>query len=173
MNHLTIDLDYFDTKCYLMVDEGMEFLERVFEMFSPSIFKNHHEILPYINCTKYDRIINVDFHSDIADEPVKDLNCGTWANFYKYKEDAVFEWRCPNRKICLEDGYGRCDSDSFSCKSLDRSNLGYKKVYIREGIDRISYNKIKDTSIVLSPEYTEGNLQEWLLEKGYICEGIL
>jgi len=160
MTHLTIDLDYFiypsSESCY---DQGVSLLNKVKSLKVPLIVKrHHHHILPYINKYKFDKIINVDYHSDIVhdilledDDTKLDLNCGTWANFYKHKESCIFEWRHPVKRI---DFTNLCD-DEF--KGLRKKYISYFDVTHKFGFSKIP-TELHSVSIALSEDYCDYDL---------------
>ncbi|HEX9058591.1 MAG TPA: hypothetical protein VF941_00260 [Clostridia bacterium] len=167
MTHLTIDLDYWDNRHFDNCKEGKQYITFIFKRFKDILVVNeHHEILPFVNTQTLDKIINVDFHSDITYEPEKILNEGTWANFINNRKDMSFEWHMPNKKICLTQSWGRCDNDQF-LRPVSKKLLGYKKVAFVEGLQKIDYNQIASVSISLSREWTNGELEKCLVEKRY------
>jgi len=64
--HLTIDLDYFSNLVIDNIELGHDFLKKIFFKFDPDIIQTHEEVIPLLNTSKYSKIINVDFHSDIV-----------------------------------------------------------------------------------------------------------
>jgi len=173
MTYLTIDLDYWDrgenTGFFEVqenfIEEGKEFIDLIKSKFKDIyIVDYHHEILDHIHSfSNVDKIINIDFHSDIANEPLKDsdLDEGTWANFVNGREEMTFEWRMPDRQLCLIKGEGRCDS-FLACARIQKDLMGYKKIYFREGIQRINFEKICGVSICKSPDWTHKTLEKYL-----------
>jgi hypothetical protein len=167
MTYITIDLDYWDNDYELgKLTEGKYFLKWLMEKRKDLyIVEEHHHILDHIQSfPDITKIINIDFHSDIANEPVDELNEGTWANFVNKRETMTFEWRMPSMDTCLEKGYGRCDDGVF-VKKIDRSLLGYKKIIFSEGIDQINFEKAVGISISKSDDWTYGKLNG-LLKRG-------
>jgi hypothetical protein len=93
-NYLSIDLDFWN----LYGANGCkDFLGKVKDSNIPvQIVDSHEDLLPLINEDKYDKILNIDYHSDIAnnyEDGVCDLNCGTWANHIRHRKD--FLWLHP------------------------------------------------------------------------------
>lgn len=101
--YLSVDLDFWnereDTECYA-------FLSKLKSLFKIHIVDSHEKLLPHINVRKYDEVINLDRHADIANNgnslgckkfkdgrKVPELNCGTWANWIKNRE--TFTWLYP------------------------------------------------------------------------------
>lgn len=52
---------------------------------------NHQQMLPLLNASGATKLVNMDTHSDLADEPME-LNCGTWVSFFKGRRDSHYHW---------------------------------------------------------------------------------
>lgn len=181
MTHLTIDLDYFlyPNSCAFddEYDNCVKLLHKIEELKIPLVVKEeHHNILSYVNKFKFDRILNVDYHSDIVhdisleeDDIKLDLNCGTWANFYKHRESCIFEWRHPVRNI---DHTNLCDNQfDYSRSCLYKSKISYFDVKHRFGFSRIPKD-IHSISIALSKDYCVEDLFDSITrEFGWLYHG--
>jgi hypothetical protein len=166
---LTIDLDYFGitnvlgNKIKHNKKKNIEFIQSIFDLQVPiTVVKNHHEILPTLNKNRYDKIINIDFHSDIVVDPKYDkrpymatlqLNEGTWANYYKYRKDCQFEWRFPNKEYCLLSGFGVCGTVQDYYIDWHPTKMGYKRVFYHEGFDNLPYRDILKVAFCISPHW--------------------
>lgn len=105
--YLSIDLDYW---CRRSVGETTAFLQTLFALLPKGVnvqfAEHHHKLLPHVNSLPGRRIINIDFHSDLADcfnwqartseKPFR-LNCGTWGNHVTWTEKQEFIWVYPHR----------------------------------------------------------------------------
>lgn len=165
--YLTVDLDYWANK-YEPSTRGSEIQAKTFfykiKNLNKPIFvcEYHDEVLKDLNKRKVDKIINVDFHSDIAYEDVinypdpKSLNEGVWANFYKYRKNSIFEWHYPSLQTCFREGWGRCewwpDSD---VGPFQKKRMGYKKVFRRQGLNGIISNDIVGIGVCYSPNWCD------------------
>lgn len=155
--YLTIDLDYaFDNYEYGRKLE--EFLIKIIKKKIPiKLYKEHHNILKDIKNT-YNKFINVDFHEDIVNSTScygYKPTCGTWANFIKNRQNAIFEWRYPDHNLCVTNGNGMCDKyGHYNIREWKKYRTGkWKKITRKEGLDRINFKNIKEASIVISPNY--------------------
>ena len=116
----------------------------------------HHHLVDDINdrCQWLDRIINVDYHSDIVDGILggNDLrfNEGSWANFIHFQGDGTFEWRYPELR-CLSTGEGYCHEHKNPFE--DPKVAGWKHTIKRHGLGNIPWNDIHAVGIVLSPDW--------------------
>jgi hypothetical protein len=120
---------------------------------------HHHHLIDDINsrCEWLDRVINVDYHSDIVDrhpgEPLE-LNEGTWANFVYFRGDSTFEWRYPEAN-CLKEREGYCHHNANPFKKP--KVCGWKRAIHRQGLGHIQWDNIHAVGIVLSPGWL-GNI---------------
>lgn len=162
-NHLSVDLDYFNNS---KIGVSSSFWKKIKRSKKPIwIFYEHQDIIPFINKTKYEKIINIDWHDDIVESDdlflLEDYN---WANYYKYQKNSIYEWRYPFKKNFTEIGIwreGRCtDVDVWKYNLTE-----WKKIKHGEGIRGINFNDVKDISVVLSNRYTQGfYVKEILME---------
>lgn len=139
-------------------------MDKIFSLGVPvKTFELHHHILPFLDKYKVDRLYQVDFHSDIANEPItkKELNEGTWANFYKHRNTCTFEWRYPSTADCFDKGSGRCDLASRWHKSI----FSYQNTVRRQGLSNIDWGSIKAVAIVLSRNWWYGKDMSYLVER--------
>ena len=155
--YLSIDLDYWweEPDTY----EADKFFDRVFKVAAKKKLKiplvgSHEKLLPYINRSGCSTICNVDYHSDIvADNDANlQLDCGTWGNFVKHKQDKKFIWICPDISICGYYGYGYCHwiekDDPFK---PDRTK--YQSVTKCDKLSRIKWNEVEAIGVCASVEW--------------------
>lgn len=124
---LSVDLDYWNE-----VDNGISRMVKYLKSIHASnipvvLVKDHDEMLPFVDQSEANFLINLDYHSDLADLCIKDekpvlenreFNCGTWINWVKCRNKGRFLWIHPHkdcyiRSHCKWDsrGGGRCDVD--------------------------------------------------------------
>lgn len=164
MTHITIDLDYqfIDNYNYFYkLTKDEEFINFI-KMFLISgkehiVVDSHHKIVPFLNTRSIDKIINVDYHSDIVHEDSLDsyglktktrFNEGTWANFVDDRKQMDFIWRYPNKEYIK---YGICDEYP---KPWIPKLMGYKSVRKYEKLPKINMKDIDSYSICYSPNWT-------------------
>ena len=109
--YLSIDLDFWNrrplSECEKILTKVQSIADR--KGIKIKIVEEHHDLIDDINKTNCQRVINIDYHSDIANLNVPDgykleLNCGTWANFLKGHENKEYIWVHPaGMRLC--DGY--------------------------------------------------------------------
>jgi hypothetical protein len=99
--YLSIDMDYWD-HAY----NAFNCLQNLFQKLYTHDFKmwhqkynpivavmNHQRLLPHVNERRSDLLINIDKHSDISsEENLKDLNCGSWVSYVKWRKSANYLW---------------------------------------------------------------------------------
>jgi len=164
--YLSIDLDYWANKYEdpQPAKQAYNFLSRVKKLNKKIyICDSHEEILDHLNSYKVDKVINVDFHSDVVyedlinyDDP-KEFNEGTWANYYKYRKNCIFEWHYPNVKICFCQGWGRCEWlwPDHEIGKFEKRRMGYKKIIRGQGISGIMSNNIIAVGVCRSPNWCD------------------
>ena len=158
--YLSVDLDYWGFYKVLNKRNMSEYLDRIFRLTCPvHIVNSHEDILQYLNKVKAKHIINIDYHADIVNEDSGyDLCDGTWANYYKYKKDCVFEWRYRSKKDFIQ---GRCDNIPKT-KFVDIPT-GYKAVLSDVGLYHIDWSLIGEVCIATSPLYW-GCGWDWVID---------
>jgi len=99
--YLSLDLDFWN--CTERINGMMNFLYKIKNLNVPiKVVSEHHHLLPDINSVDCNGVVNIDYHSDIANnyktEKICELNCGTWANRVKIRKqkDSFFKWIHPN-----------------------------------------------------------------------------
>lgn len=104
--YLSIDLDYWNRgpKCF---GHMRKFLTEALGYVPKSrinVIDSHENMIPFINESGCDELINMDWHSDISnrfDPDFKDqegwnmLNCGTWVTYIKWKGNGKYTWIHP------------------------------------------------------------------------------
>ena len=53
---------------------------------------NHQQMLPLVDASGADTLINLDTHSDLADSLADMLNCGTWVSFCRQRHHGRYHW---------------------------------------------------------------------------------
>lgn len=156
--YLSIDLDYWrwddaDSK------QVRRFFRRVWALgLKVTVAIHHHHLLSSINRASrhLQQVINIDYHSDIAEEDNKlDLNEGTWANFVDHRERMTFDWRYPEEG-CLDCSTGYCHAFNNPFK-VDCTRWG--SVVKHNGLVRIPWQRIRAVGVCISPTWLNGNLK--------------
>jgi hypothetical protein len=151
--YLSIDLDYWNGLRKRSIDT---FFAHVFQLQLPIwIAPFHDQLLPHINQHDCDTLINVDYHSDIADFPAlgrRRLPCneGTWANFVKWKKKGTFIWRY-SHPICPTDWEGYCHNirNPFEDARVAR----WKCILNRAGLRGIPWHTVKAVACTAALRY--------------------
>jgi len=170
---LSFDIDYY-TQFSNGGEKIVNMIDRLVDLDVPiRTFVYHHEMLSFVNKFPSDRLITIDYHSDLADFDIslarKDtkyrkkagvvFNEGTWCNYVKWREDAEFVWVYPDKECMYEvrDGYrhrgsGRCDTGT-SPFLYDVS--GWKKTRSQLiGIPR-DLSNVQAVGICISPDWID------------------
>ena len=158
--HLTIDLDYWMHHADF---RGMrKFLKKVKSLPGIKqpikIVKYHNFVLPIIG-SGINTIINVDYHSDIADLPhrylgAKDFGEGSWVNYATMKKREQYIW-CYPRTECPSDEHGFCHADHNPFDSEDpMTDFGWKRLSMRKGLPTEEMlSTVRSVSICVSPNW--------------------
>ena len=166
--YVSVDLDYWGMSETGYKKSIVRFLNRLNNLNLPIyVTESHEEILPHLNKFKVDKIYQIDFHNDIVNDPVtpRDLNEGTWANYYKYRKDCIFEWRYPSVYRSFLDGWGRCDWIYSKTDPYEPEKMGYKKVLRRQGLGEIDLHDVKGLSVTISRNWWEHDDIDFIFDK--------
>lgn len=140
--YLTIDLDYWMNHTNATIHEMIDFLTMIKRcQREVHVVKYHNEIIPHISkFPDVTRLINIDYHSDIADVCVecrcdRNFNEGTWVNFVHGITRNEFIWRYPfNNQVDLNFGYCHEMVSPFTMTHSDRKSIGWGKVSMKQGL---------------------------------------
>lgn len=150
--YLSIDLDYWQRQhdaqfCTV-------FFQKVWKLGLPiCVALYHHHLLPHINGCDCDTLINVDYHSDLADLDscrALDFQEGTWGNFVDWRYGGTFIWRYPLPGcVSTRDGYCHTYRNPFEAPEVAHWN----RVQKRCGLLGIPWNRVKAVGVSLSPHW--------------------
>jgi hypothetical protein len=165
--YVSVDLDYWGMteRC---IGSAIRFLNRIQRLNLPIyVVRSHEKILPHLNQFKVDRIYQIDYHNDIVKEPVSpsELDEGTWANFYEYKNDCVFEWRYPDVQGCFLDGWGRCDWVYSKDDPWEPQLMGYKKIIRKQGLSNVDLSDVAGVSMAISRQWWDHEKIDFVFDR--------
>jgi len=150
--YLSIDLDYWRRQETPLSCAG--FFRRVWSLGLPIyVAMYHHHLLPHINGNDCDVLINVDYHSDLADLEkgrVVEFNEGTWGNFIDWRYKGTFIWRYPLPE-CLHTGVGYCHEEQNPF--VDPRVARWERTKERLGLYGIPWQNIAAVGVCLSPDW--------------------
>ena len=134
--YLSIDLDY-----WRFIPNGnvlsLQLFKTLAELDLDALIVSSHEmLLDHINRSSCNELINLDYHSDLTEEPSQHFNDGTWVNFVDWKEQGKFIWKYPDHYDCVKLERGVCHSEAkdpfvhklCSWKSVKREQ-GYSNLF--------------------------------------------
>jgi hypothetical protein len=154
--YLSVDLDYwYNEKC---TGDGLSFIKKLFSLDRPiTIFTEHHLVLKDIK-KQYNKVYNIDYHSDLSNVALGWPNCGTWVNYVYGRKCAEYEWRYPDYKSCIVHGLGLCHYDHEDESEFDpfyhKEFQTWKAISRAYGTDGINFESVDKISIVLSPSWS-------------------
>lgn len=166
---LSIDLDYWD--CIYDFRRNKKFSINRYDLFKEiynrkipfQVYFNHDEMVDQINESKCNKIINIDFHSDLVDK--KDfilcgLNEGTVFNAIHDFEEKEYIWLMPYRKVGIVNELGRCDQDNYNEENCwIKENFIYKNQIKSAGSKWLKLDDVKEIGICFS--------QNWVTKETY------
>jgi hypothetical protein len=135
-----------------------------------SAVMNHNQMLPLVNKSNTNQLINIDYHSDLATNDVSELNCGTWVSYVKNRKKSKYKWL-----HCSYYSFGDCNGSypifkgiskiekkfenearvdwfKYSHREIDITVFDYKKIFNKESV--------KQVCLCLSPAYTDTEIQK-------------
>lgn len=104
--YLSIDLDFWNQgkRSLPHLKRFLTTVRHNLPMSRIKVVDSHEELLPHVNESGCDELINIDWHSDVTNRfdsceynlrsPTK-LNCGTWVSFVKFRKQGVYTWIHP------------------------------------------------------------------------------
>lgn len=160
--YLSVDLDFWNARKSIDV----YFLTKVINLKVPTfVVQYHHHLLKHIRKFNWDKLINVDYHSDFCFQsslaPREKMNEGNWTGFLDSTEK-IFEWRAPTgQERILQQGL--CDSNTdiwrtrriLSPEYIALYSSSWAQVYRKTGFSGIFEENIIAVGICLSPNWTK------------------
>lgn len=92
--YLSIDLDYFNG-CepeFVEVTLGRVLKGALSRRLPLLAVMNHQQILEHVNLHPADELWNFDQHSDVVPPNHDQLDCGSWATYVKWRQNASYVW---------------------------------------------------------------------------------
>jgi hypothetical protein len=166
--YLSIDLDYWRRDFDREPWHAKRFFKRVWLLGLPiRVALHHHHLIRDINRIKdLDKVVNVDYHSDIVEEhedyPHLELTEGTWANYVEHRRNMIFEWRYPSEE-CLDCGTGYCHTYR---NPFEEDCTPWWSVRKKEGVARIPWSEICAVGVCLSPGWLDS---KWVVNYPMEC----
>lgn len=118
---------------------------------------SHQQMLPLVNASTARTLINIDAHSDLTDDKIDFLQCGTWVSFVKWRKEGQYCWIT---NPCMKNE-GDCNGDApIFCPRSIRSDLSDWKQLSRNvrknlpPIEQLIAN-CTEISVCKSPRYAE------------------
>jgi hypothetical protein len=194
--YLSIDLDYWRGN---NDDRGANtFFNKVFEhadlnnieiLFVESHDQLHHHIDTFVGHidsfvgsaqTKCERVkvINVDYHSDVSDDPLWNFQEGTWANYIRFKEYLDFVWYHPKASYYdIKKGYCHAtrnpfkDNTEMSKRGGDKIRAAmFRSITKKAGLPNIG-SDIQYIGVALSPSWSVPRTIRRVLQE-FVVRGI-
>lgn len=157
--YLSIDMDFWwKTRVFTKVSKFFDKLHSY--RIIPTVVQYHHELTDIVSSTKgITRLINMDYHSDIADVSIcnqDDFNEGTWINYVRLTENAEYVWYYPSAQCVRYDtGYCHGDIHANPFNKNEQYKYNWNRVLKKHGeIPEWEFNRIAAVGICMSPNWT-------------------
>lgn len=138
---LSVDIDFWNILIY-KENLLLSFLDKL-QMFSKSnniqisAVTNHQQMLDPVNKSGCNKLVNIDFHSDLADTSVDELNCGTWVSYVKWRDKGHYHWVRSNHAFC-----GDCNG---SAPIFQDNNRKIRNSLKKTGWNNVTHEENKET----------------------------
>jgi hypothetical protein len=166
---LSVDIDYWNGSQEETVRKNLENLHKVCseKQIKISAVMNHQQMLPLVNSFCPTKLINIDYHSDLTDNSIEHLNCGTWVSYVKNRAKSEYVWFHPN-----SESDGDCNGyDPIFYKG--KINLEFEESFVEWGsvqqinkvVEVFNFKKmlkdfdVGEVCVCLSPEYCFEDLE--------------
>jgi hypothetical protein len=131
------------------------------------VVNHHHHLLPHVRkyANKWDTLVNIDEHSDLADRDFEssgrgrrpELECGTWVNHVN-GEGKRYVWSYPHPK-CYDGGEGTCHVFRNPFGKESKEVAGWSETVALLKYRHHPRYKVAAIGIALSePDYTDPNI---------------
>ncbi len=150
--YLSIDIDYWNG---LSIQSILRFFENLLALSCPLLLVNdHHSLLHDMNQSDCDTLINVDYHSDVSDQP-DTLNCGTWGNFVNWQHRGTFVWRYPSKECVRYGGWGGYCHEKHN--PFEEPITQWAKIRKQQGICHLPWSTIHRIGVAWSLDWLHDN----------------
>lgn len=145
----------------------LRFIRKVIDLRLPIfVCCFHDQMLKDVNASGCNKLVNIDFHSDISTKPPI-LNEGTWVNSVSWRAVGHYDWRHP----CEPGWRNYCHHDNPNpFEGCDWRHITHKR-----GLG-LYWPSIKSVGVCLSPDWTQRRpalytVMEWLdMPKWWLTE---
>lgn len=124
--YLSIDIDYWtDSTIPKFVWELGKFLIDRPRDIPITAVMNHQQLLWNVNRTHVQRLVNLDFHSDLVGCGTSNLHCGSWVSFVQWRKWGEYIWvrpkEDPSMGACSRSGAWHKYTDWKKATSVTRN----------------------------------------------------
>lgn len=156
--YLSIDMDFWCK--HFGIEHTTAFFNKISALnIKPVVVKYHHELAKYASCDNgLTRLLNMDYHSDIADikECTLDaFNEGTWVNYVRMSENNEFVWYYPLKQcVGYRTGYCHTNIRNNPFNDNNQGKYNWKSVTCIHGeVPDNELDRVSKIGICLSPDW--------------------
>ncbi len=104
--YLSLDLDFFNAHNMRSPRAFLSLVELHLNRVADFVHRwslpcvavtNHQQMLPFVNDSGCDVLLNVDTHSDLAEKDITDFSCGTWVSYVSWRKHGKYLWHHGDR----------------------------------------------------------------------------
>ncbi len=94
LTFLSVDLDFYNGLDENLVCKSLNKITAYAKKHHIAIkaVMNHDQMLPLVNRSVANHLLNFDAHSDLCDKEVGFLSCGTWISFVEWRTQGSYRW---------------------------------------------------------------------------------
>jgi hypothetical protein len=117
---------------------------------------NHQQMLREVNASGARRLRNIDAHSDLAEQNVEVLNCGTWVSYVSWRKEGEYIWVRPDRNF-----NGSCNGHSGTWNNDTDWKRSRSRYISNTKLDITDYlDECVGIGICMSPAYAPNEVQQ-------------
>jgi hypothetical protein len=160
--YLSVDIDYWtDSTVTRFIWEFGKFLSDRPKHIPITAVMNHQQMLWNVNRTHVQRLVNLDFHSDLNDKNVEELHCGSWVSYVQWRRWGEYIWVRPKKDPSL----GCCNRNDDHWNDGTDWKKAVSMVRSPENMDlRSLYTNCQAIGVCMSPAFINKAMQEAFLQ---------
>ena len=163
---LSVDIDYWVKDTDSMMTSLLSLMNSKGDIPLIAVM-NHQQLLPYVDESEARHLVNIDYHSDLNNITVKELHCGSWVSYVKWRAEGKYTWIRPEKDPSM----GRCDSAGSRWNSFTdwRYTSSIIEIPYKFRLNKFLPN-CAGIGLCMSPAFISQPMREFFLELVRLCE---
>jgi hypothetical protein len=155
--YLSIDIDYWNLGTSRDLDRELNSLLRLANNIPIIAVMNHQQLLPIINTSGANHLVNIDEHSDLTACDVNELECGTWVSYVTWRRTGTYLWIRSQKGTA----YGSCNGEDNSWNKGNDWKKAESKYINPDNLRLVKYlSNCVGIGICMSPNYANYDLMD-------------